>query len=182
MLMTYPGIIFKDSQVKIASAVDIPVLLQLLNSAYRGEASKQGWTSEAHLIAGDVRSDEGSVKKVMEEKGSVLLKYVSEMQEITGCVNLQQHGNKIYLGMFAVDPLQQGGGIGKKLLLAAEEYAKYAGCKTIYMTVIAVRTELIAWYQRHGYHDTGERKPFYEDDVTGKHLQELEFMVLEKNI
>jgi len=53
-------------------------------------------------------------------------------------------------------------------------------CRSIYMTVITVRTELVSWYQRHGYADTGERKPFLEDGLTGKHLQPLEFMVLEK--
>ena len=118
----------------------------------------------------------------MQEQGSVVLKYVNEMQEITGCVNLQQHGSKIYLGMFAVNPLLQGGGIGKKLLQASEEYARHIDCKSIYMTVITARTELIDWYKRHGYIDTGERKPFDEDSATGKHLQPLGFMVLEKNI
>lgn len=182
MLMTESKIIFTDKQVAIATEADIPALLHLLNSAYRGEISKQGWTSEAHLISGEVRSDEVSVKKVMMEQGSVILKYIHAIQEISGCVNLQQHTGKIYLGMFAVNPLQQGGGIGKKLLEAAEEYARQVNCQSIYMTVISVRTELINWYKRHGYIDTGERKPFAEDGVTGKHLQPLEFMVLEKNI
>jgi hypothetical protein len=50
------------------------------------------------------------------------------------------------------------------------------------MSVISVRKELIDWYKRHGYAETGERKPFVEDDLTGKHLQKLEFLILEKNI
>jgi ribosomal protein S18 acetylase RimI-like enzyme len=52
--------------------------------------------------------------------------------------------------------------------------------EAIYMTVISLRTELVEWYIRHGYKDTGERKPFPEDPMTGKHMRELEFMVLEK--
>jgi len=84
--------------------------------------------------------------------------------------------------MFSVNPELQGGGIGKKLLHAAEEYASHVGCSIIYMTVITAREELINWYMRHGYVDTGERKPFEEDGVTGKHLQQLEFMVLEKRL
>ena len=48
------------------------------------------------------------------------------------------------------------------------------------MSVISLRTELINWYERYGYKDTGERKPFIEDSLTGKHLQPLEFMIMEK--
>ena len=79
-------------------------------------------------------------------------------------------------------PHLQGGGIGKQLLFAAEEYAKHHLFYSIYMTVISVRTELIDWYKRHGYLDTGKRKAFREDGLTGKHLQPLEFMVLEKKL
>jgi ribosomal protein S18 acetylase RimI-like enzyme len=84
--------------------------------------------------------------------------------------------------MFSVAPQLQGAGIGKQLLLAADEYGLQLHCISIYMTVISIRTELINWYQRYGYKDTGERKPFIEDGLTGKHMQTLEFMVLEKNI
>lgn len=175
-------LIFSDPQISIATIQDIPALIKLLNSAYRGEESKKGWTSEAHLIAGDVRSDEAGVGDAIEKVGSIMLKYTDEQNNLIGCVNLQQHGDKIYLGMFSVSPALQGGGIGKKLLYAAEEYATSLGCKAIYMTVISVRTELIDWYKRHGYIDTRERKLFEEDTVSGKHLQQLEFMVLEKEL
>jgi len=173
---------FSDKQISIAGASDIPALVDLLNKAYRGDDSKQGWTTEAHLIAGDVRTDEGSVKNVIEEAGSVMLKYTDEKGKIIGCVNLQQHDHKIYLGMFAVSPQLQGGGVGKKMLHAAEEFAKQQNCNAIYMTVISVRTELIDWYKRHGYADTGRKKSFEEDGVSGKHLQQLEFVVLEKPV
>jgi len=99
-----------------------------------------------------------------------------------GCVNLQQHDDKVYLGMLSVSPQLQGAGIGKKLLKAAEEYTLQVNGKAVYMTVISVRTELINWYERYGYKDTGERKPFTEDGVSGTHLQPLEFMVMEKLI
>jgi ribosomal protein S18 acetylase RimI-like enzyme len=112
----------------------------------------------------------------------VILKYTDAEKGLIGCVNLQQHEGKIYLGMIGVSPALQGGGIGKKLLQASEEYAASVDCSTIYMTVISVRNELIDWYKRHGYIDTGERKPFYEDSVTGKHLQQLEFIVMEKKV
>jgi len=174
--------VFSNKAIHTATVTDAAAITRLLNSAYRGESSKQGWTTEAHLIAGEVRSDEASVQEVMRKPGSVFLKYTADEDSLTGCVNLQLHGDKIYLGMFSVSPQVQGEGIGKQLLLAAEEYAKQQHCHIIYMTVISLRTELINWYIRHGYKDTGERKAFEEDGKTGKHLQPLEFMVLEKRI
>jgi ribosomal protein S18 acetylase RimI-like enzyme len=173
---------FSNPCISLATTADIPAIKDLLNNAYRGEASKQGWTTEAELIAGDTRTDENILQEVMSQPGSVLLKYFNEEQQIIGCVNLQQHGDRIYLGMFSVLPKLQGGGIGKKLLHAAEEYTRHLHCTSVYMTVISVRTELINWYMRHGYVDTGERKPFNEDGITGKHLRTLEFMVLEKTM
>src|SRR3954454_17100761 len=117
--------IFSNPNIAVAAIVDIPAITYLLNCAYRGETSKQGWTTEAHLIAGETRTDEANVREVMEQEGSVYLKYTNGQQEIIGCVNLQQHGDKLYLGMFSADPQLQGGGIGKLLLQAAEEYARY---------------------------------------------------------
>lgn len=173
---------FFNQNIAIACIADIAAITNLLNNAYRGENSKQGWTTEADLIAGNVRTDENNILEVMQQTGSVFLKYTNDEQEITGCVNLQQHGDKIYLGMFSVMPQMQGAGIGKQLLKAAEEYALHLQCSSIYMAVISVRSELINWYKRHGYADTGERKPFIEDGLTGKHLQAMEFMVLEKSL
>jgi len=171
---------FNNPFTRLADHADIPAISKLLNSAYRGESSRQGWTTEADLIAGEQRADEAMVKEVLDMPGSVILVYQDEQKEITGCVNLQQHGRRIYLGMFSVTPKLQGGGIGKILLHASEDYAKQVGCLSIYMSVISVRTELINWYIRHGYVDTSERKPFAEDGKTGRHLRELEFMILEK--
>jgi ribosomal protein S18 acetylase RimI-like enzyme len=173
-------LIFSNPQISVATIADAAKIVALLNSAYRGESSKQGWTTEAHLIAGTVRTDENDLLNIMAKPNSVVLKYINEQDEVIGCVNLQQHDKKIYLGMLSVSPNLQGAGIGKQLLKVAEEYAMHLQCTAIYMTVITARAELINWYNRYGYKDTGERKPFTEDNLTGRHLQPLEFMVLEK--
>jgi ribosomal protein S18 acetylase RimI-like enzyme len=173
---------FSNRNISIATIIDIPAINRLLNSAYRGEIAKQGWTTEANLITGETRTDEANLKQVMEQEGSVFLKYINEQQQIIGCVNLQQYDDKLYLGMLSVQPQLQGGGIGKQLLQAAEEYAKALHCTAIYMSVISVRTELIQWYERHGYKDTGERYPFEGDKLIGRQLQPLEFMMMEKKI
>jgi ribosomal protein S18 acetylase RimI-like enzyme len=177
-----PMYTFSNPNIAVATIADILALNRLLNSAYRGETSKQGWTTEADLIAGETRTDEADLKQLIEHEGSVLLKYTNEQQQITGCVNLQQHGDKLYLGMLSVDPQLQGGGIGKQLLQAAEEYAKAVHCTAVYMSVITARIELIQWYGRHGYKDTSERHPFVGDELIGHQLQPLEFMMMEKKI
>lgn len=173
---------FKNQNIAIAAEADIAFITHLLNISYRGETSKQGWTTEAELIAGNTRADEIMVQQIMEQAGSVFLKYTNDEHQISGCVNLQQHDCKLYLGMFSVSPHLQGAGIGKQILKATEEYALHVGCTAIYMSVISLRTELISWYQRHGYVDTGKRIPFEEDGITGRHLKQLEFMILEKNL
>lgn len=173
---------FSNPNISVAGIADIPAIKKLLNNAYRGETSKQGWTTEAHLIGGEIRTDDLNIKQVMQQKGSIFLKYTNEKKEIIGCVNLQQHENKLYLGMFSVMPSLQGRGIGKQILQASEEYAKHLNCISIFMSVISLRSELIDWYKRHGYRDTGQRKEFIEDSLTGKHLRPLEFMVMEKYV
>lgn len=170
----------KEEKIKIASLDDAPAITNLLNSAYRGESSRKGWTTEANIIAGDQRTTVEEIRGLINPPSSVFLIYSEKITE--GCVNLQQRDNKLYLGLFSVNPERQGKGIGKKLLHASEKYAVSLGCDMIFMTVIDIREELINWYKKHGYVDTGARKRFEEDGVSGKHLQKLQFMVLEKNL
>ena len=165
----------------MAGLNDIPELTMLVNSAYRGDASRKGWTTEADLLDGELRTDEQSLSKSLKNPNAVILKFVSE-RRITGCVYLEKQGKALYLGMLSVSPTAQAQGIGKELLNAAEEYAKQQGCDSIIMTVISLRHELINWYERHGYKMNGETKPFPEDERFGKARQPLQFAVLEKKL
>lgn len=171
---------FQNPNIQFATKEDIIPLKNLLNKAYRGEAARKGWTHEADLIEGEVRTDENNLSNVMDIPGSVFLKYLKEDGKIIGCVNLQNQKTNLYLGMFGVNPEIQGQGIGKIILAAADEYALHLGISKIIMTVISVRAKLIGWYNKNGYLPTGEIIPFKEDGLTGKHLQPLEFVVLEK--
>jgi len=166
--------------ITIATTEDIPELLHLVNSAYRGEESKKGWASEANIISGDTRTDEASVKEMMAKPGALFLLCRDETRQLIGCVYLQKQGSRLYLGMLAVNPDLQAKGIGKKILSAATEYAGQQHCLSIYMTVISARHELIVWYERHGYQKTGETEPFPTDNRFGIPQQPLEFIVLEK--
>lgn len=167
--------------VLAATVRDAASLAQLVNSAYRGDSSRQGWTTEADLLDGS-RTDAATLKTLIERPDTVILKYM-EGDRVLACVELQKTGDTMYLGMLTVQPGLQGKGIGKKLLEAGEREAKKQGCTKIFMTVISARTELIAWYVRHGYADTGKRKPFHFNDPRfGLPKRDLEFMVLEKVI
>jgi ribosomal protein S18 acetylase RimI-like enzyme len=158
---------------------DIPALEVLVNSAYRGDSSKKGWTTEADLLDG-IRTNANSLLKLMQDPHAVILKYTGETGTIQGCVYLKKKADKLYLGMLTVTPELQARGIGKQLLSAAENYAKQAGCSCITMTVISVRHELIAWYERHGYRPTGETEPFPSDPSFGLPKLALFFIVMEK--
>lgn len=168
-------------QISTVTQKDIDAIDQLVNSAYRGESSKKGWTTEADLLDG-LRTNPDSLKKLIQDPGAVILKCTDHNDTVMGCVYLKKKGTKLYLGMLTVNPLLQAQGIGKQLLLAAEAYARQNNCNGITMTVIAVRHELIAWYERHGYRPTGETEPFPADPVFGLPKQALYFIVMEKAI
>lgn len=160
---------------------DIPSLTTLINSAYRGETSKKGWTTEAHLLAGK-RTTEEELEQIILDPKNTFLKY-TENDKIIGSVLLVEKGDQLYVGMLTVSPELQNSGIGKKMLAEAEIHAKTVGLSTLSMTVVSVRSELIAWYKRHGYVETGEREPFPSSDI---HInisdKPLEFIHLEKRL
>lgn len=168
-------------QITPASAEDVPVLNRLVNSAYRGESSRKGWATEADLIDG-TRIDEAAMLDLIRDKNTTILKYV-ENNEILGCVELRIENESLYLGMLTVNPVLQAKGIGKILMTAGEDFGRRNNCKKVKMTVVSVRDKLIAWYERHGYSLTGERKPFkMPDERFGIPRQPLEFVVMEKNL
>lgn len=170
-----------ETQLKKATPADAAAINHLVNSAYRGETSRQGWTTEADLLDG-TRIDEAALRELIARPDTTVLTYWEE-DALLGCVELRASENKLYLGMLSVKPDTQGKGIGKKLLAASEVYARSRNVPIIFMTVISVRDELIAWYVRHGYRLTGERKPFImPDERWGIPKKQLEFVVLAKTM
>lgn len=167
-------------------------LSALVNSAYRGDPSRAGWTTEADLLGGQ-RTDPAALREFVATGETaldrVLLVYdgtaggtdVGRLAE--ACVQLERRGDDAYLGMLTVQPTRQASGLGKRLLDAAEGWAAARwGARTIIMTVITQRPELIAWYERRGYHATGETAPFpYGDTRFGEPKRpDLQFIVLRK--
>ena len=170
-----------DPNISAASIKDIDKLMSLVNSAYRGESAKKGWTHEADLIQGEMRIDEKSLEKMIMDPNATILKY-EEDDQIIGCVYLEKKNTSLYLGLLTVAPDVQAKGIGKKLLKAAEKYALNYNCNKIEMTVISVRKELIDWYERNGFHQTNQKQPFPDNERFGTPLKQIEFVVMEKKL
>jgi GNAT superfamily N-acetyltransferase len=175
--MTHVALTFR-----FAEASDVPAIVDLVESAYRGEASRAGWTSEADLLDGH-RTDVQAVESVLVTPESAMLLAEADSQLAASC-HLDRHAcAEVYLGMLAVKPSRQGQGWGRQILAEAERVARIDwGASTMIMTVIAQRPELIAWYLRRGYAPTGETRPFpYGEDRVGiPRRSDLHFVVLAK--
>ncbi|MFD8673548.1 GNAT family N-acetyltransferase [Streptomyces seoulensis] len=150
-----------------ATDVDVDALVALVESAYRGDASRAGWTTEADILDGQ-RTDPEGVRQVIKTPDSRLL-VVEREGRIVACCQLEHRGTHAYFGMFAVSPTVQGAGLGKAVLAEAERLARADwGVTEMHMTVISVRDDLIGWYERRGYRRTGETTPFpYGDERFG---------------
>jgi ribosomal protein S18 acetylase RimI-like enzyme len=167
-----------------ASAADVPSVVALVNSAYRGESSRRGWTTEEHLVGGQ-RTDAAVIASVIGAAGQVIL-VLRRGPAVCGCVLLEDKADRTcYLGLLTVRPDLQAGGIGRRLLAAGEAWAaEHFGSLYVEMTVVELRGELIAWYERRGYRLTGEIRPFpYEDERFGlPKRDDLRFVVLRRLI
>ncbi|BCM71905.1 MULTISPECIES: GNAT family N-acetyltransferase [Streptomyces] len=170
------GLTFRD-----ATDADVDALVALVESAYRGDSSRAGWTTEADFLEGQ-RTDPEGVLEVIKGPESRLLT-VERDGRIVACCQLEHRVDHAYFGMFAVTPTQQGTGLGKIVMAEAERLARETWEATeMRMAVINVREDLIAWYERRGYRRTGETHPFpYGDERYGIPLRaDLRFEVLAK--
>ncbi|MFJ8942513.1 GNAT family N-acetyltransferase [Streptomyces sp. NPDC102395] len=175
---TATALTFRD-----AVDTDVDALVGLVESAYRGDSSRSGWTTEADILQGQRTDPEGVLEIVKSPDGKVL---VAERDgRIVACCQLEHRGDHAYFGMFAVSPTEQGSGLGRTVLTRAEQLAREAwGATEMHMTVISVREELIAWYERRGYRRTGRMTPFpYGDERFGiPQRDDLQFELLVKEL
>ncbi|MET8781723.1 MULTISPECIES: GNAT family N-acetyltransferase [unclassified Streptomyces] len=172
------GLTFRD-----ATDADVDALVALIESAYRGDSSRAGWTTEADILEGQ-RTDVEGVLEVIKSPDSRLLT-VERDGAVVACCQLEHRGDSAYFGMFAVSPVLQGAGLGKEIIAEAERAAREDwGVTQMQMTVISVREDLIAWYERRGYRRTGQMSPFpYGDERFGvPQRDDLQFELLVKQL
>ncbi len=169
-------ITFRKAEIKDSDRIST-----LVNSAYRGEPSKKGWTTEADLLGGQ-RTDAEKIQEMIKDPDSHI-ELAEKAGQVLGCVYLKKEKTVLYFGMLTVYPTLQNQGIGKVLLNQIEELAMTWGMKTIRMTVISVRKELIEYYERRGYKRTGKTEPFPENDPRfGIPKSKLEFLEFAKTL
>jgi GNAT superfamily N-acetyltransferase len=167
-----------------ATAADVDAIVALVESAFRGEASRAGWTTEADLLDGR-RTGPDEIGATVADPEQVILVDRDAAGAPVASVALRRDGDRAWLGMLAVRPTLQGGGTGRRMVEGAEAFARERwGARAMRMKVIAQRPELIAWYERRGYRLTGETAPFfYGDPRFGlPKRDDLSFVVLEKRL
>lgn len=165
-----------------ATTLNAQEIASLVNSAYRGEYSKQGWTTEASILGGQRTDAEKLQTLIQTPLNQIEIAYEGDSHNIIGSVHLlQEPPDTLYFGMLTVEPKFQARGLGKIILEHLEKVAKSYGYKRVRFTVIPTRTELVAFYERRGYTTTGNFEPFPDSDpkfglpkITGLILKEFE--------
>ena len=147
-----------------ASSEDIPDLVRTINAAYE---------VEKFFVDGD-RTDEDTIRRMM--ASGVFLIAREESGQLTGCVYVELRSERGYFGMLSVNPALQGRGLGRRLVDAAENYARAQGCTAMDIRVVNLRTELLPFYRKLGYAETGEVEPV--DDPRA--LQPFHFVTMSK--
>ncbi len=159
-----------------ATPADTPALKALLEAAYRGDSARQGWNHEADILD-DERTSREELDALLADPAVTILT-ARDADQLIGCVAVtRKDAHLAYLGMLCVLPTLQSGGLGRRLLDAAEDLARGEGIAAMEMTVIDSRASLIAWYERRGYVFTGERRPF-----PVRRNPPITFVVLEKRL
>ncbi|WP_424195202.1 GNAT family N-acetyltransferase [Ampullimonas aquatilis] len=168
-------------QVSIARRHHIPAIISLVNQAYRPASDAAGWTHETGLVTGE-RINEQQVTALLDRSQSIIL-IATRKNDLLGCVHIEQQDEHAMIGMLAVLPRCQVGGIGKQLLAHAENHAaQQFHVKTLRMVVVSARHALIEFYLRRGYQRTGQTMPYPLDAGAGQPMTaNMTIEVLEKS-
>jgi ribosomal protein S18 acetylase RimI-like enzyme len=170
-----------DIVFRNATPADADAVIALVESAYRGDTSRAGWTTEADFLDGRRTGPDDVLAQIERPHSRILL--AEREGQLLACAHAAVEDGAGYFGMFSVQPGLQNTGIGKAMLAQAERIAREDWqLPTMRMTVIDIRAELIAWYERRGYRRTGITKPFpYGDARFGiPKRDDLRFEILEK--
>jgi ribosomal protein S18 acetylase RimI-like enzyme len=169
----------KEIQLRLATIEDVPRLGEVIQFAYRGGKPKRSWASEEGKVTG-IRTTSEELETLISAADKVIIVAVMS-EQIVGSVLVEKEGSEAHIGLLAVDPDMQSNGIGRTLLQAAENHAyEEFGSTKFLMTILCGRDDLLAWYTRAGYSDTGKTKPFPKDTGAVELVSGLYFQILSK--
>ena len=170
--------------IRPAQVQDADAIAALVNRAYRGDSSRAGWTTEADLLDGKRTTTEDVLALLNCHDVVIFTGWVAETLMVTLCAEWHAEEQVAHLGMIAVEPTAQNQGYGRKVILAAEQWAvERWGARTSQMVVVSLRQELIAFYQRLGYQATGELKPFpHQPEMWQAKVENMQLMTLQKDV
>lgn len=167
--------------IRLAFVGEAAAIAALIEHAYRGEEARRSWTTEADFLTGP-RSSLAEIKSLIADPKSRFVVAVEGDATLGPCALIRNEEGVGYFGMFGVRPDLQGAGLGREMLAAAErEVRALWDCPAMIMTVISLRKELIAYYERRGYRVTGETKPFPFDEHTSATRTDFHLVVLRKD-
>jgi GNAT superfamily N-acetyltransferase len=129
--------------IRSASAEDVAAVVALLNAAF---------AMERDFIDKD-RTSAPEIERYMTTGTFFLVD--GDAAGLAACMYLEQRGDHVYLGMLAVNPAQQGRGLGRRMMAAAERHAASLGCRAIDIRIVNRRTELPPFYRALGFVDHG---------------------------
>jgi predicted N-acetyltransferase YhbS len=134
----------ETSQIRVASEADAAAIAAVTNAAFAIETFLEGVRTDARRVAEMMQ--QGAFLVAESGSGEMLASVYTEVRVARG-----------YFGMLAVEPLRQGKGLGARLVRAAEDYCRERGCKTMDITVLSLRPELVPFYHRLGYVETSKQ-------------------------
>jgi ribosomal protein S18 acetylase RimI-like enzyme len=173
-------------QVTVATDSDLDEVVALVNSGFRGDSSRAGWTTEADYLGGQ-RTDADALRAELAERPGAVVLVLRDApgSELLASVRIEpMSDDEWHLGMLTVRPDLQNRQLGRTLLDEAETFAAARGARRMNISVIGIRDTLIAWYERRGYVRTGEVLPFpYGKPRFGEPMRDdLDFVVMVKRL
>ena len=175
-----------EPHFRYATAEDVPKVTALIERAYRGPEAEKGWANEAHLLTGPRTTEAEIAGLIADHDSRFVLAELADPKHgdvLAGCALIQRDGEEAYFGMFAIEPSLQIGGLGKALLAKCERAVRDLwAARAMAMVVINLRTELIAWYERRGYRQTGHREDFPFGLHAGALRQDFDLIELKKDL
>lgn len=166
---------------RTATPDDAVQIQTLLHKAFRSVDSRPGWTADERINASFTLPLDFILSTINREDGNYHMAFDDENNLVACFAMAKKSDEHSRLAMFAVDPKHQRGGLGRKVLGYAEDYAlKTWGVKRMDLNTLSTRQELTSWYERCGYRQTGETEPFRYEYVPEKLPDGLYFVVLDK--